>query len=146
MQDFISLFSIFQNSALKTAVPETLYASLQTVVGNKINVADIMDGWVMQPGFPVLNVNVSDDRKQIVITQKRFLQNGPNHQDKTLWKVPITYATNKENTDFSYTKPMAMLSNGALQIDLKESVDWIVLNVQQSGLSFGFFQNTIYID
>lgn len=92
-----------------------------------------MSSWVLQPGFPVLNVNVASDRKHIEITQKRFLRNNPNHQDKTLWNIPLTYATDKENSDFSFTKPMAMLSNGSLQVDLKEPIDWIIFNVQQSG-------------
>lgn len=81
----------------------------------------------------MLNVKLADDRKRIVITQKRFLQSNPNHQDKTLWNVPLTYATDKENTDFSFTKPVAILSKESSKIDLKEPADWIVLNVQQSG-------------
>lgn len=125
-------------------MPETLYTALQSVVGNESNVAEVMDGWVTQPGFPVLNVNLSDDRKHVVVTQKRFLRSNPNHQDKTLWNVPITYATDKENTDFSFTKPIAILSKDSLQIDLKEPADWIVFNVQQSGKTITF--DLIYIN
>lgn len=134
-----ALFSTFssERSALKTAVPETLYAALQSSVGNESNVAEIMDGWVTQPGFPVLNVKLTGDRKHLIITQKRFLRSNPNHQDKTLWNVPLTYATDKENSNFSNTKPVALLTKESSKIDLKEPAEWIVLNVQQSGKVFG---------
>lgn len=95
------------------------------------NVTEIMSDWIMQPGYPVLNINVSSDH--IAITQKRFLQNSPNHQDKTLWKIPITYANNYENIDFIDTKPAIMLSEKSFKIDLKKPIDWIIFNVQQSG-------------
>lgn len=119
-------------------MPETLYAALQRAVGDECNVAEIMDGWVTRPGFPVLHVNVAADRKRVAVTQKRFLQIGPNHHDKTLWTVPLTYATNKENSDFSFTKPTAYLTNASLNIALKEPADWIVFNVQQSGKTVSF--------
>lgn len=114
-------------------MPATLYASLQQAVGNECNIAEIMDGWVTQPGFPVLNVNVADDRQHVVVTQNRFLQIHSRYQDKTRWTVPLTYATNKENSDFARTKPTGYLANETASIKLKEPADWIVFNVQQSG-------------
>lgn len=114
-------------------VPETLYAAFQSEVGNDYNVTEVMGSWVSQPGYPIINVKVSNDRKNIAVTQKRFLENNPNHQDKTLWNVPLTYASSKENGNFSDTKPIALLSNHSLEINLREPVDWIVFNVQQTG-------------
>lgn len=93
-----------------------------------------MGRWITQPGFPILNVNVANDRKRIVVTQNRFIQNNPNHQDKTLWSVPLTYASSKENADFTITKPITLLTNKSLEINLKEPVDWIIFNVQQTGI------------
>lgn len=110
-----------------------MYSAFQNEVKNEFNVTDIFDSWVSQPGFPVLNVHLSNDRKHIKIQQKRYLDSNPNHEDKTQYKVPLTWASNNENTDFSYTNPMALLSNSSLQIELKTPIDWIVFNVQQSG-------------
>lgn len=118
---------------MKTAVPKNLYSVFQNEVKDELNVADVFDSWVSQPGFPVLTVHLSDDRKHVEIRQKRYLDNGPNHEDKTQYKVPLTWASNYENTDFSYTKPMAMLMNSSLKIELKKPIDWIVFNVQYSG-------------
>lgn len=115
-------------------MPEKLYAAFQKEVKNEFNVAEIFDSWVSQPGFPVLNVNIASNRKQIEIRQKRFLESNPNHEDKTQYNVPLTWASNIENSDFSNTKPTAMLLNSSLQIELKKPIDWIVFNVQQSGM------------
>lgn len=117
-------------------LPEKLYAAFQSEVGNELNITDILSSWVDQAGYPILNVKLANDRKHISLTQRRFLQNNPNHQDKSLWNIPVTYASNKENSDFSGTKPITMLSNYSLEIKLKEPVDWIIFNVQQSGISF----------
>lgn len=116
---------------MQTGRPEKLYAAFQKEVGNRFNVTEMMSGWILQPGYPVLNVNATSDR--IVITQKRFLQHHPNHQDKSLWKIPITYASKHANTDFVDTKPVIVLSDKSLIIDVKKPIDWIIFNVQQSG-------------
>lgn len=138
----IPFYFFLTNSALKTVTPAALYAAFQNEVGIDYNITEIMGGWVSQAGYPILNVNVANDRKHIVVTQKRFLQNNPNHQDKTLWNVPLTYATSKENSNFTVTKPITLLSNHSLEINLKEPVDWIIFNVQQTGictLNLSFF-------
>lgn len=114
-------------------MPQSLYAAFQQEVNNDFNVTDIFDSWISQPGFPVIDVHIASDRKVIEIRQKRFLQTNPNHDDKTQWAVPLTWASNNENKEFSHTKPMAMLKNASLQINLKKPIDWIVFNVQQSG-------------
>lgn len=118
---------------MSTSVPEKLYAAFQEAIGNDFNVTDVLGSWVSQPGYPVLFVNVSSDRKSAEITQRRFLRNKPTHNDDTLWHVPITYATDKTNADFSSTKTTAALKSESLKIDLGEAVEWLILNVQQTG-------------
>lgn len=130
------IFFIIENSALQTGIPEKLYAAFQKEVGIDFNVTELMSDWILQPGYPVLNVNVTNDH--IVLSQKRFLQNNPNHQDKTLWKIPITYASNYENMGFISTKPVIVLSEKNLKIDLKKPIDWIIFNVQQSGEALSY--------
>lgn len=118
---------------MKTAVPGTLYAAFQTAVKNEFNVSEILDGWLTQAGYPVISVHVSSDRKQIEVRQNRYLRNDTIHHDKTQWKVPLNWASNVENSDFSYSKPMIILKNSSLKIHLNEPIDWIVFNVQHSG-------------
>ena len=123
-------------SALKAAVPAQLYASFQTEAGNDLNVAEIWSSWAIQPGYPILNITVAPNRKHVTISQKRFLQNNRNPQTKSVWKIPLTYASNNQNSNFSYTKPLAMLSDESMEIELEEPIDWIIFNVQQTGKGF----------
>lgn len=121
------------NSALKTVTPESLYAALQTQAGNDFNAAEVFNGWVVQKGHPIISVRVSSDRKSVEIRQNRFLRNDTIHHDETQWVVPLSWASNRQNSDFVYLKPMAILRNSSMKIELGEPIDWIVFNVQQAG-------------
>lgn len=95
-----------------------------------------MSGWIAQPGYPVLNVNVLSDRKTVVISQRKFLRNNADHEDKTLWHIPITYASDKQNIEFNETKAEKFIGVDSLKIVLDEAIEWIVFNVQQTGWCF----------
>lgn len=92
-----------------------------------------MGGWVVEPGYPVLTVTVSKDRKTAEISQRRFLLNKDDHTDKTQWQVPITFASPTRNSKFTETEPIDILSEESIEIDLGEANDWIIVNVQQTG-------------
>lgn len=132
-----------KNSELKTAVPKHLYDALQSVAGeeNKLNVTSFMGSWVTQAGYPVLSVSIND-AKSITVKQTRFLRNygGNGHEDQTLWHIPITYATNKNNADFNSTSTTAFIKDQETTIDIKD-VDWVIFNVQQSGNHIKMFGN-----
>lgn len=131
-------------SELKTAVPKQLYAAFQQQITTDINVTEFLSGWVTQPGYPVLNVNISNDRKTVELTQRKFLPHNSKHTDKTTWTIPITYASNKQS-DFNKTITNQFLSNGLLRIELGEAVEWIVFNVQQTGEGSCERFNEIYV-
>lgn len=134
--------------------PENLYAALQTQAGSDFNFAEVFNGWVIQAGHPIISVRVSSDRKFVEIRQNRFLRNDTIHHDRTQWVVPLNWASNRQNSDFAYSKPMAILRNSSMKIELDEPIDWIVFNVQQAGkmdalfsfslLIFYTFDNKIY--
>lgn len=117
-------------------MPDHLYVAIQKEFGSDLNIIDVFDAWgkwASQPGYPVLNVRIASDRKHVDIVQKQFLRNNPHHQMDTLWTVPFSYASNKENTDFSSTKHSTNFSVQSIQIELNGPIDWIILNVQQTG-------------
>ncbi|XP_031619288.1 membrane alanyl aminopeptidase-like [Contarinia nasturtii] len=128
-----ALRNYLKANELSTAVPENLYAAFQSVIKDNSNVSDVMSTWVKQAGYPVLNVNVFSDRRTVVISQKKFLQNNPKHTDNRLWSIPITYATINKNANFSETKTSTFLSTESQQIKLAEPFEWIIFNVQQTG-------------
>ena len=49
--------------------------------GQNIDVAEVMDTWTLQMGFPV--INVTEDNGQIVLTQQRFLVDPNANQSDT---------------------------------------------------------------
>lgn len=110
-----------------------MYAAFQKEIDNDIDIANIMSTWVVQAGYPVVNVNVQSNRKEISVTQKRFLLANPDRDDKQIWEVPLTYATSLENNDFNNTKSTLILSKGQLSIEFEKEIEWIVFNVQQTG-------------
>lgn len=120
-------------------MPEKLYLALQGELSDSTNISHIMSSWINQIGYPLVEINVDNNRKQIQIKQKRFLMNNPNHNDQTQWEIPINYATNKENQHFNNTATKFILSatknftDNQITLNLGEEIDWIIFNVQQTG-------------
>ena len=75
----------------RNAVTLDLWNALTEVSG--IPVADVMDTWTNQTGFPVISVEqIQDDNGNTValtLTQRRFLSHGVPDSDQ-FWVVPIT--------------------------------------------------------
>lgn len=84
------------------AVTHDLLESLQSTIGDKINLKEIMNTWTRQMGLPV--VNVKKQNFSYILTQKRFLANPKakfNLNDSPYfykWTIPITYITSKNST------------------------------------------------
>lgn len=97
-----------------------------------------MNTWTTQSGYPVVTVNVSENRMQLSITQKRFLLRDKNHNDQTKWEIPINYA-DSNNSNFLNTNTFFVLSrnqnaNDLLVVELQTEIDWIIFNIQQTGI------------
>lgn len=130
---FLNENVFFPNSAYKTAKPEQLFAAFEKIVGGGEDVTEFMKSWVYTAGYPLVTVKMAEDRKGVEVTQSRFLRNKADHHDKTLYQIPITFATNKQNTNFTDTKRNTIMKKEKLVIELAEPADWIILNVQQTG-------------
>jgi len=69
---FYGAISTYLNKyAYANAETADLFNILQDAVGNKLNVTAIMDTWLRQEGYPVINVTRSENK--FVLSQKRFL-------------------------------------------------------------------------
>jgi aminopeptidase N len=80
-------------------------------------------------GYPLITATYRD--KTLSIAQKRFLVKSMDHNDKTLYHVPITYASN--GSKYDSTVPVFYLTELEANIQLKEAPkDYIILNVQQA--------------
>ena len=101
-------------------------------------VAEIMDTWTSQTGYPVLDTTVSrsDESIEVGLSQSRFLYDdvlGEGGADDTRWKVPVTArsASNAEPVreqmdDTEATLSLKPASHG-------QTDEWIKVNPDQSG-------------
>jgi len=65
-----------------------LWAALEDC--SKIPVAKIMDSWLKQTGYPIIDVKL--EGQKLVLSQKRFLLE-QNKDDKGIWEIPMTIVT-----------------------------------------------------
>ncbi|BFF92068.1 aminopeptidase N [Drosophila madeirensis] len=59
----------------------------------ELNVKQIMDSWITQPGYPV--VNVERRGADLVLRQERYLLPARNPADHSRWFIPITFETDE---------------------------------------------------
>ncbi|XP_077977919.1 aminopeptidase N-like [Glandiceps talaboti] len=110
---------------------------------NNYNVKLIMDTWVLQMGFPVVNVTATfDDESKtasVKTTQQHFLLDPFDEPDDKFvhfdytWYVPLTYTHSGER---EYIKPAEIWQNRGpvdFQINDVTSEDWILVNINQTG-------------
>jgi aminopeptidase 2 len=60
-----------------------------------MNVPEIMEGWILKVGFPVITVEEFDNGRKLKVRQNRFLTTGDvlPEEDETLWLVPLALKT-----------------------------------------------------
>ena len=129
-QGLNSYLSAHQYSNART---EDLWKALEEASG--LPVTDIMNTWIKQTGYPVLDVNnIQDSGNTIVnIQQNRFLYDHllvGNQEDPELWKVPIGITTKDKVEPTSL-----LLADRSASITLSDvtNSDWIKINAGQTG-------------
>ena len=92
------------------AKQDDLWAALTEVAHDnqalpkELTVKEIMDGWTLQVGYPIITVERDYDTHSAKITQKRYLTDRYTTRSDTdfCWWIPLTY-TNAEKKDFNVT-------------------------------------------
>lgn len=117
------------------STPEKLQKSLQQQVVDQVNMNAVISTWTTQSGFPVVTIQRGDDRKTLTISQKRYSLKNKDHEDKTLWEIPMNYASPNDNSGFGNTLPFFTMdrSQKSISLELNNETDWIIFNVQQTG-------------
>jgi aminopeptidase N len=124
----------------------TLEAQKSGVFDEKMSVKEIMDGWTLQTGFPLITVTRSYENDKIHLEQRRFILMETNSTESEensseeveekdpLWWVPITYTTRRES-NFTNTKPSHwMKAEKSIEINHKiDDIDWLIVNLQVTG-------------
>ncbi|ALC45615.1 CG31198 [Drosophila busckii] len=134
-----SLQEYLKKYAYQSTVPENLLAAWQANWPEnrfKVNSEAIFKNFTTQVGYPVVNVELSSDGKQVTFSQKRFLlKAGDGAIASLLYTVPISYTTNVEN-DFNNTTPKLVLKDTTEKTTIAVSgnaASWVIANIQETG-------------
>jgi len=120
-------------------VPKDLFDALdQQRIEDNINVPPVQDffgPWTTQPGYPVINVTITNGI--ITVTQERFLLNEA-EESELKWYVPLTWTTKSEApSGFENTTPKEWIllnetSRQLPNIEIKPD-EWIIFNNLEAG-------------
>ncbi|CAF1627157.1 unnamed protein product, partial [Adineta ricciae] len=118
-----------------SATQENLWTSLSEAKNNTIKVAEIMNGWIRQAGYPVVEVNRINDVSgtRIVISQRPFnLLSSTITQQK--WWIPFKYVQQSLNKELSESK-LFWLNDTSQELNTSiASTSWILANPGYLGI------------
>nr|POF16052.1 aminopeptidase m1-a [Quercus suber] len=125
-----SLASYIKKFACSNAKTEDLWAALEEGSDEPVN--KLMNSWTRQKGYPVITVEVKDQK--LVFEQSQFLASG-SHGDGQ-WIVPITLCCGSYDVCMNF-----LLESKSGTLDMKEFLSdksnlasaWVKLNVDQTG-------------
>src|SRR5690606_4221210 len=95
-------------------------------------VTAIMDSWVKQTGYPVLDAQVRRDNgtATVSLTQRRFLYDhllDPGAVDPTTWHVPVTIGQGGSDRKTSF-----LMSDPNASVALSGVTSWVKVNAGQT--------------
>jgi puromycin-sensitive aminopeptidase len=114
---------------------QDLWEALETESGQPVT--SIMDSWVKQMGYPVLQVEASRDQDgvQLAVSQERFVYDrllGESEPGTEVWQVPVTVSYGGQESTATATS-MVMEGNQA-QIEVPAANgEWFKVNSEQTG-------------
>ncbi|XP_022181225.1 aminopeptidase N-like isoform X1 [Myzus persicae] len=118
----------------------TEQAQTDRVMDNTLTVKDVMDTWILQPGFPVVNVTRNYEVDTLIISQSRFLLHDTKNAYKAdqlnnLWWIPLTFTTSSK-LDFSVTKPSYWFKPEESMTITETGIpsnNWVLFNINETG-------------
>jgi puromycin-sensitive aminopeptidase len=102
-----------------------LWAGLDRASG--LEVGAIMDTWILQEGFPQVDVSLTDGG--IRLDQRRFLFI-PNETDQTLWKIPVQIRGASGGRPF---EERVLLETSRADVPIQGPIDWLIVNAGGHG-------------
>lgn len=133
---FMKGVSTYLNAySYSNATAQDLWNSLEKESGKTKRIKELLQGWVTQKGYPLLNVKIgkpcSDSMKTTVfISQNRFLADSSEDRDGYTWIIPLEISTSE-----SPTKPIIVeIMNEKFQEIQIPKFSWIKLNSGHNGV------------
>ena len=89
----------------------------------------LMDSWIFQPGFPLVSVTRSSDRRSLRLSQRRFfyLPEGQKEDaaNPRLWHVPVMI---KVRTDKGVSTQKLLMNTAGAALELPGEFEWVMVN------------------
>ena len=125
------LYDYLSNHTYSNAKGVDLWTAMEQASGKPI--VSMMNSWIKQSGYPVVDLSISctDKQQAILLKQHRFLFSG-SQNDQTLWEIPITVLTNtneNQSTIMSTRSASFVIPNS----DDKNPTAWVKLNRNHTG-------------
>lgn len=99
-----------------------------------LTVKEVMDSWIVQPGYPILSAIRNSDNTSITISQQRYLlPNGSPNNDTQRWYIPITYVTGANRNEDTVPKHWLKNSDNLTLPNAVDPNDYFYFNVKRSG-------------
>ncbi len=92
----------------------------------------IMDSWIFQGGFPLISVEIADDRRSVTLRQERMAYLGGDEAPEQMWAVPLRYRWMPAGGD--PLTAATLLEDELTVIEFDQDVEWFVANAD--GASF----------
>ncbi|XP_011058986.1 PREDICTED: aminopeptidase N-like isoform X1 [Acromyrmex echinatior] len=135
---------VFQKGLIKylatyqfnSTTPDDLWSTMQSALDESdvphedYKIKEVMDTWMNQDRYPIVNVKKNYETGEVTISQICFQKFNETITNK--WWIPVTFAT-QSNPNFSNTMPKYWLRPDQNISFTINSNDWIILNLQQTG-------------
>ncbi len=86
-------------------------------------VRKMMDSWIFQPGFPIVEVTAAAGGRSLKISQRRFFYLPEDNNQ--LWHVPVMV---RAKTDRGLSNHKVLLTESETMLELPEKLEWALLN------------------
>lgn len=118
-----------------------LWDAIEEATGEPVR--RIMDSWILQGGFPIIEVDLVNDGRTLRLTQEAFAYAGDLGEgepvdddspadDAPTWVVPLIFSQ-KSTVGEVITFEKVLLDRPAMDIDLVEPVEWLLVNTEGTG-------------
>ena len=118
-----------------------LWDAIEEATGEPVR--RIMDSWIFQGGFPIIDVDLVNDGRTLRLTQERFAYAGDlgegdpvdddaDAPDTPRWAVPLIFSQRSTVGDL-VTFEKVLLDRPTLDLDLVEPVEWLLVNTEGTG-------------
>ncbi|MFL2665500.1 MAG: M1 family metallopeptidase [Dehalococcoidia bacterium] len=112
----------------KNTETDDLWNAIENKSAEPVN--QIMNSWIFQKGYPLVSVDFGKNKKEIIISQNKFLFSKDSKNDTTNWFIPINikYSMNGKIYD-----EKILLEKQSRSFHLNGEVEWIFFNANSNG-------------